>query len=242
MSAPERISRREALALIWFPFFPARHIALAGARYRILRNGHSRRRYLLIHGDEASARSVLAGYMQTHDGIAYLAENHTREVVVEGLKIDPNRWFSRVGAEASLRKLNAGPDPAQVQRALAAIDRGRERLVRAFTPPRGGVLVALHNNSSSYSVEAEAPISDRTSLKEPDNPHAFFLCTDPKDFAVLAASPYNVVLQQKAPPSDDGSLSRLAAARGFRYVNLEVRLGHPERQREMLWWLDWNLK
>jgi hypothetical protein len=244
MSAPRRITRREALALAlaWFPFFRPGHIGLAGARYRILRNGRSQRRYLLIHGDEESARRVLTAHMQTHEGIAYLTENHTREVLVEGLKIDPNRWFSRVGAEASLKKLNANPDPATVRRALDAIDRGRERLVRAFTPPPGGVMVALHNNSSSYSVESEAPISDRTSLKEPGNPHAFFLCTDPKDFAVLETSPYNVVLQQKAPPADDGSLSRLAAARGFRYVNLEVRLGHTERQREMLWWLDWNLK
>jgi len=76
---------------------------------------------------------------------------------------------------------------------------------------------------------------------EPDDPHAFFLCTDPKDYAVLATSPYNVVLQQKVPPADDGSLSRLAASRGVRYVNLEVRMGNSDRQREMLRWLDWNL-
>lgn len=241
MTAPRPISRREALALIWFPFFRPRRVSLAGARYRILRNGRSPRRYLLIHGDEESARAVLLGYMQTHDGIAYLTENHTREVLVDGLKIDPNRWFSRIGAEASLRKLNPNPDPAALRRALDAIDHGREKLVRAFTPPHGSVLVALHNNSSSYSVHDEVPISDRASLKEPGNPHAFFLCTDPRDFDVLSTSPYNVVLQQKAPPTDDGSLSRLAAARGFRYINLEVRLGRPDRQREMLWWLDWNL-
>ena len=66
------------------------------------------------------------------------------------------------------------------------------------------------------------------SLREPGNPHAFFLCTDPRDFEVLKTSPYNVVLQQRAPAQDDGSLSRLAAARGFRYVNLEVAAGQAE--------------
>jgi len=86
------------------------------------------------------------------------------------------------------------------------------------------------------------PISDQTSLREPGNPHAFFLCTDPQDFDVLKASPYNVVLQQRGPKTDDGSLSRVAAARGFRYTNLEVGLGHPDRQYEMLMWLEWNLK
>ena len=91
-------------------------------------------------------------------------------------------------------------------------------------------------------VADEVPISDQTSLRAPGNPHAFFLCTDPRDFEVLKTSPYNVVLQQRAPKIDDGSLSRLAAAREFRYINLEVGLGHFDRQREMVWWVEWNLK
>jgi hypothetical protein len=36
-------------------------------------------------------------------------------------------------------------------------------------------------------------------------------------------------------------LSRQAAARGFRYVNLEVGLGQPDRQMDMLRWLEWKL-
>jgi hypothetical protein len=48
------------------------------------------------------------------------------------------------------------------------------------------------------------------------------------------------VLRQHAPREDDGSLSRLAAARDVRYVNLEVGLGHSNRQREMMRWLEWN--
>jgi hypothetical protein len=129
-----------------------------------------------------------------------------------------------------------------VGRALDVLDRGREKLVRAITPPRGGLLVALHNNSEGYSVNDEVPISDRTSMRQPGQPHAFFLCTDPADFEVLRTSPYNVVLQQHGPKEDDGSFSRLAAARGIRYVNLEVGLGQTERQREMLDWLEGNLR
>ena len=49
------------------------------------------------------------------------------------------------------------------------------------------------------------------------------------------------MLQQRAPAQDDGSLSRLAAARGFRYVNLEVAAGQAERQHEMLNWLEWHI-
>ena len=57
-------SRRDFLAYAgivgWLPFFRPKHVSLAGARYRIIRNGHSRRRYLLIHGNEETARTVRA--------------------------------------------------------------------------------------------------------------------------------------------------------------------------------------
>jgi hypothetical protein len=82
--------------------------------------------------------------------------------------------------------------------------------------------------------------SDRTSLKQPERPREFFLCTDPRDFDILSKSPFNVVLQTKSEP-DDGSLSRLAARRGFRYINLECAIGSYEDQMQRLRWLDDHL-
>ena len=173
-------SRREFLAagsiLGWLPFLRPKHIELAGARFRIVRNGNVPRRYLLIHGNEESAREVLTRHMQAHEGIAYLIENHTREVAIEGGKLDPNRMFSRLGAQANLKQLNRDWPPERIQAALALLDRGREKLVRALTPPAGGLTIALHNNSAGYSVANEEPISDAGSIREPDNPHAFLLC------------------------------------------------------------------
>jgi hypothetical protein len=242
MTARADWSRRQFLAFGWFPFFRPKHISLVGARFRILRNGHSKRRYLRIHGNEETARLVLEQHMRATEGIAYIIQNPVRNVDAEGLKLDPNRMFSRAGAETSLKNLNSGASPEQVERALRALDRHRERLVRALTPPQGGLLVALHNNSEGYSVSQEVPISDRTSLRQPAQLHAFFLCTDPADFEVMKNSPYNVVLQQHPSTRDDGSFSRLAAVRGIRYVNLEVHLGEADRQREMLDWMERNLR
>ena len=245
MSATPVLSRREFLVagsfLGWLPFFRPSHIDLAGARFRIVRNGSSPRRYLFIHGNEETARAVLTSHMRAHEGTAYLIESHTRNVDIAGGKLDPNRMFSREGAAANLARLNPDWPPERVQAALALLDRGREKLLRALTPPDGGLTFALHNNSEGYSVADEEPISDAGSIREPDNPHAFFLCTNPEDFRKLSASPYNVVLQQHAPKEDDGSLSRQAALRGFRYVNLEVALGQAARQKEMLDWAEWNL-
>jgi hypothetical protein len=42
------------------------------------------------------------------------------------------------------------------------------------------------------------------------------------------------VLQIAGPKEDDGSLSRLAAARRVRYVNIEAPLGGAAEQRRML--------
>ncbi|MCU1238028.1 MAG: hypothetical protein JWP63_5995 [Candidatus Solibacter sp.] len=241
MSDGAQLSRREFAAFGWLPFLHPHHIRLAGARFRIIRNGRSKRRYLRIHGNEETARLVLERHMELHEGIAYIIESQVRNTQVDGLKLDPNRMFSRIGAEASLKNLNRDAPPDQMRRALHTLDAGREHLVRALTPPRGGLLIAVHNNSEGYSVNSEVPISDQTSLRQPAQPHAFLLCTDPADFEVLKSSPYNVVLQQQGPKQDDGSFSRLAAARGIRYVNLEVHLGERERQREMLDWVESKL-
>jgi hypothetical protein len=243
-SGSDRISRRQFLAYAsvfgWIPFFRSKHIKVAGGRFRIIRNGRSDRRYLVIHGNEESAREVLTAHMRAHTGRAFIVEGTKRNIPVAGGQIDPNRMFSRVGAEANLRQQNPGWTTDQVAVALTELAHGRNKLVEDLMPPKNGVIVALHNNSPEYSVANEQLISDAASIREPDNLHAFFLCTNLDDFRKLAESPYNVVLQSK-PKQDDGSLSRLAAGRGVRYINLEVRLGQTSRQKEMLDWLEWNI-
>ena len=89
-------------------------------------------------------------------------------------------------------------------------------------------------------MQDELASSDQTSIKQPAQPRNFYLCTDPKDYDLLKQSPFNVVLQSKPDP-DDGSLSRLAARRGFRYINLECAIGEYEAQLERVRWLDDHL-
>jgi hypothetical protein len=247
MTRANRSTRRDFLfasfggtVLGWTPWFRPKQITWAETNFRIVHNGRSSRRYLWIHGDEATAREVLEKHIASHKGVAFFIESRTRDVSLSNGKIDPNRMFSRTGAAASLRSLNPAWTPAQVNQALDELDRGREKLLRAIFPPDSGLLVALHNNTE-YSVLSEKPLAERISLADPANPHAFFLCTAPADFEALAKSPYNVVLERHVRASDDGSLSRRAEARGVRYVNLEVRMGEADRQRQMLDWLEAHL-
>jgi hypothetical protein len=244
-----KLDRREFLLLGSFPFFWRKQpfATLDGIRFQVIRNGKSPHRYLFLHGNEETAREVLTGHMRQHEGIAHLVTGHERNVPIEpekhvAGKFDPNRIFSRAGAEKNLRTLNPEWNAERLRKALDKLDRGREKLVGALFPPPDGRLVALHNNSQGYSVKDEVPISDDTSLREPDHPREFFLCTDPGDYAIMATSPYNVVFQRRAPKEDDGSLSRLAAKRGVRYINLEAALGESKKQAEMMDWLEKHLR
>jgi hypothetical protein len=237
-------TRREFLAAgFGFPFlfWRRRTLAIAGLRFRIERRGRSPRRYLWIHGDERTAREVLLEHLKTARGTAYLTTSGQRQFPLAGGRLDPNRMFSRAGAEANLKTLNPQLSPGRIAAALDRLDRERERFVRAILPPPGGLLIAMHNNARGYSVRDEVPLSDRVSLADPEHPNNFLLATAPADFDRLALSPYNAVLQNAAPPGDDGSLSRLAARRRARYVNIEARLGDFEGQREMLAWVEKNL-
>ena len=214
-------------------------LAHCGVRFEVLRRGQSPKRYLFIHGDEYTAFQVLTKFISAHDGVAYLATGKERNVEILGAKIDPNRMWSRVGAEKSLRAQNDVIAEDTITSALRFLDGEREWLLRRLTPGRGSRLVALHNNRD-YSVQDEVAASDSVSIRQPDMPRYFFLCTRTADFGVLKRSPYNVVLQTKSEP-DDGSLSRLAARRGFRYINLECAIYDEDAQRERLEWLERNL-
>ena len=147
MNQGREFSRREflafggALAVVRSPFhhlpwWRPKEVAIAGARFRIVRSKlkhkPSRRRYLLIHGDERTAREVLLQHMRTHSGVAFVTESQTRNVPIASGQIDPNRMFSRRGAEASLRSLNPDWTAGQMGAALDLLDGERERFLDAL--------------------------------------------------------------------------------------------------------------
>lgn len=234
------LSRRALLAAVALPA-AAKTSTLCGLKFEVLRHGHGRRRYLRIHGDESTAAQALRVHMRTARGIAYIVTNPERIVTIAGGRVDPNRMFSRAGADRSYRALNPAWTDGQVTAALDWLDRERPRLLKALLPPAGGLLFAVHNNAHGYSAETEIPISQATSLPRRAEPHEFFLATDRADYALLARGPYNVLLQNDAKGEDDGSLSRLCASRGVRYVNLEAGIGKLDLQKEMMDWLERTL-
>ncbi|MGC4056083.1 MAG: hypothetical protein QM757_45335 [Paludibaculum sp.] len=237
------LTRRSFLAAATSASLPA-HAArktVCGVPLEILKHGRGRRRYLRIHGDETTAAEALRAHLQTARGTGFIVDNPKRNILIAGGLLDPNRMFSRLGAERSYRRLNPKWTETELTPALDWLDRERPRLISTLLPPKGGLLFAVHNNARGYSMEDEIPISQQTSLARRDAPHEFFLVTDAADYALLAKGPYNVLLQNEAKGEDDGSLSRLCGRLNVRYVNLEVGLGKLDAQKEMMAWLERTL-
>jgi hypothetical protein len=236
-----QLNRRDFVAGLGIPFFGPRDKKVAQIKFKAHRHGKSNRRYFHVHGNETTARDVLLDLLKTSRGTAYLIENDVRNARLNAGNIDPNRMFSREGAERSLRRLNPGWPESTLYNALLALEKDRLKLVKALIPPDDGLLVAMHNNSAGYSIKDEIPISDRHALNDPQNPRDFLLATAEADYDRIAKSPFNVVLQRNPPPPDDGSLSRLCNKYGIRYVNIEAALGNFQKQKQMLQFLDTNL-
>lgn len=218
-------------------------INLAEIEFQVVEHASSNIHYIWLHGDEKTARLLLNEHIKTQPGKAFLINNEEREVKVGGLLLDPNRMFSRNGAKSNLQKMNANLSDSELNQTLDLLDKERDRFFDTVKPPPGGLLIALHNNIRNYSIKDELANSDEVSLKNSEHPphHHFFICTDENDFKILSKSPYNVVLQ-KSQAIDDGTLSRLAASKGIRYINIETRLGYLSVQRKMLQYVMENLR
>jgi hypothetical protein len=234
-------TRREFLLAGAFPWFWLRRPAIAGIRFREDRHGRGAWRFLHIHGDESTARETLKENVRSAKGRTFFIENGTRMAPIRGGRIDPNRMFSRDGAEQSLRRLNPDWTDGQINLALDDLDRDRERFLRRILPPQGGLMVSMHNNARGYSIGTEVPISERVHLPSPFTPHEFALATDPRDFEILLQADFNAVLQHEPQGPEDGSLSRVCSRAGVRYINIEAHIGQLDPQRRMLRWILRNL-
>ena len=216
-------------------------ISIGEISFKVVQKGTSDRRYIWLHGDEQTAKMALENHMSSNQGIAYFINNNNREVYISDGMIDPNRIFSSIGAKNNIHKYNPQWSTKKRNTILKKMDQDRENFLETIFPKNGEVVIALHNNFKGYNVNQEISKSDTVSIKKDQNPRDFFLCTNRNDFEILSKSPYNVVLQESYPITDDGSLSWAAVKWGVRYVNIETRLGWLSMQKRMLKYANENL-
>ena len=217
-------------------------LSYCGIDFQVKKNGFSDVSYILIHGDEETARMLLSEHIKKNKGKAFFIKSKEREVVLGPTKVDPNRIFSRTGARKALKKFRPHWDHKELTKLLEKLDESRNIFLFNIFPSEGGLLIALHNNFRGYSVKDELTNSQLHSIKKDKNPRDFIICTDLKDYQKLKKGPYNVVLQNIIDEDNNGSLSWPALENGVRYVNIETRLGWLSQQRKMLKFVESSLR
>ena len=149
---------------------------------------------------------------------------------------DPNRIFSDTGIRATLEQHSAWSEAAG-----RAVKQFATQYLEHFGLDRERVIIALHNNSDgalsihSYHPGAEhAAAAATVHVAAARSPDDFFYVTDARFFDYLKQRDFNVLLQDNAAVSDDGSLSVYFARKGIPYVNIEAESSHLNAQIEMV--------
>ena len=196
---------------------------------------------LNVHDDESTSVDAALDVARQRGGrVVELVHSGDRNATFQtggaSYAFDPNRMFTDAGRARTLAAL--GRDTPQARAALAAF---ADQVLAAYTAPRPGVVVTLHNNTPDrYSARSYQPGAEYASdaaavtVHPGTDPDDFFFVTDRGLYDALADRGFNAVLQDNDAATDDGSLSVWAAQQGVPYVNVEAEHGHRAEQARMV--------
>lgn len=197
-------------------------------------------RFVSLHENEQTAVAAARRIIERHGGRLLELKAQRQRLVSFRLAgthytFDPNRIFTDVGIEKSLRRY--GPYSRAAHDAVARLGK---RLIAEIRTNLSPPIIAVHNNSDgALSVESYRPGASlqgeaaSIAINPKLDPDDFFLVTDRAMFDRLAARGFNVVLQS-ARPTDDGSMSVFCQRSGIPYVNVESEPAHSGEQYRML--------
>jgi len=199
------------------------------------------RTYINLHDDEQTSVDAALEVLREEGGRVFeLQHGGERNIsfTLEGTVhvFDPNRMFTDGGAMLSLATLSSStPEAFGAVRAFA------DEVLRHYDLPGLEAVITLHNTSADrYTVRSYLPggayetQAEAVHVGERHDPSDYFFVTTPSLYQGLREEDYNVVLQDNARATDDGSLSVYCADAGLPYANAEALHGHREVQQEML--------
>ena len=202
--------------------------------------------FLNVHDDEnTSVEAALVALRRVPARLVELRHTGERNLTIrrgaQTFAVDPNRMFTDAGAARSLASLSRSTPGRVDSMMLRDIRRFADTLLAVAGVAEAQTVVTLHNNTeANYSARSYLPGAEYASdaeavhLAPGEDTDDFFFVTDRPLYDALARAGFNVVLQNNATVTDDGSLSVLAARRGQRYVNVEAQHGHTAQQRRMV--------
>jgi len=196
--------------------------------------------YINLHDSEPTSYEAARKLLQFAGGTLIKIENKQRRNIRFQLNkttysFDPNRIFSRVGIEQTLRESGKTSKAA-----IAEVEKFSNWLLQLI-PETTSCIVSLHNNTDGdYSVKTYLPGGKRRldakavyedSLQDIDD---IILTTDSLLFNKMANCCYNAILQDNVNVKKDGSLSVYFGERNRRYINIETEHGKIDKHLEML--------
>jgi len=195
---------------------------------------------LNLHDNETTSVKAARSVLEETGGTLIKLENNNQRVIRFRLKgisygFDPNRMFSRVGIEQTLR------DNRKISRdAMDEVEKFAIRVLQLI-PDSISCVIALHNNTEeAYSVRSYLPGGNRDddakavyadSLQDVDD---IVFTTDSLLYQRMADSGYNSIWQNNEKAKKDGSLSIYFGERNRPYVNIETQHGRVTQYIEML--------
>ncbi len=150
-------------------------------------------------------------------------------------KFDPNRIFTVLGREATLKRYS------QFSQEADSIVNSFADYITDSLLKEAIIIVTLHNNTENnysilsyvqggeYETDATAVYIDKN--QDTDD---FFYVTEEDYYNKIKQKGFNVLLQDNSKVTDDGSLSVYCGSKGVKYINIEAQKGHLKQQEKMI--------
>lgn len=193
-----------------------------------------------LHDNEGTSVQAAKSVLEQTGGTLIKIENGRQRVIRFKLggvfySFDPNRMFSRIGIEQTLR------DNRRIHKnAILEIEKFSQQLL-SLLPDSTSCIIALHNNTEqAFSIKSYLPGHERQhdaravyedSLQDMDD---IILTTDSLLYQQMANNRYNSIWQDNEKAKRDGSLSIFCGETKRRYINIETQHGKVDQYIEML--------
>lgn len=150
-------------------------------------------------------------------------------------KFDPNRIYSALGREATLKRYSQfSPKADSIVHSFASY-------ITDSLLKKAVIIITLHNNTeNNYSILSYAKGGDYENdaaavyINKKYDTDDFFYVTEKDYYNKIKQKAFNVILQDNSNVTDDGSLSVYCGNKGIKYINIEAQKGHLKQQKKMI--------
>lgn len=151
-------------------------------------------------------------------------------------KFDPNRIYTPKGLEKTLK---ANGD--YTHQGYKAAQKLADYFIKKYVDSNK-LIIAMHNNSDNGGLHIKSYLpggeygndAAEVYVSETEDIDDFFYTTDKRIFDYLKNKGFNILLQNNATVTDDGSLSVYCGYKNMVYLNIEAEQGHLEQQKRMM--------